>query len=54
MADSERRKSEDRYHIDKKHGYKPDSDPPRTPPTSDKEGDVNAGSSSSNKTSGEG
>ena len=34
MADDNGRKPERRYKIDEKFGYKPDTDPPRTPPTS--------------------
>lgn len=34
MADDSGRKPERRYKIDEKFGYKPDTDPPRTPPTS--------------------
>ena len=38
MADHDRRRREFRYKIDGKFGYKPDKDPPRTPPTSARSG----------------
>ena len=50
MARDNGRKPERRYKIDKKFGYKPESDPPRTPPTS-AEGKASAGRPSDSESS---
>lgn len=36
MAEDGQRKRGNRYRVDDAFGYKPEKDPPRTPPTSDK------------------
>lgn len=47
MADNRPPKRGRRYRIDQKFGYKPESDPPRIPPTSAKSKEGDEGSSAS-------